>query len=133
MKYFVLFLVLSVSQINLNAQKAQFTNTKPSVAESPLVKLKTTLLKNLIDDGQIEDTNKRVEIEFKHDQILLEQEPISYELFEKYHFLMKGMGFPSAERYVVSLKSDYISLRAYDRTGKMKRLMIDAGEGDTQL
>ena len=133
MKYFALFLVLFVSQISLNAQQATFTNAKPSVVESPLVKLKTTLLKNLVEDGQIDDTEKRVEIEFKHDQILLEQEPISYELFEKYHFMMKGMGFPSAERYVVSLKSDYISLRAYDRNGKMKRLMIDAGEGDTQL
>ncbi|MEM8528809.1 MAG: hypothetical protein AAGG68_29510 [Bacteroidota bacterium] len=132
MKFLSFFLILFVSQVSLNAQ-ATFTNAKPSVVESPLIKLRTTLLKNLVEDGQIKDTSERIELEFKHDQILLEQEPINYELFEKYNFLMKGMGFSFADRYVVSLKSDYISLRAYNREGKMQRLMIDAGEQDTQL
>ncbi|MEL6720046.1 MAG: hypothetical protein AAFP82_15140, partial [Bacteroidota bacterium] len=112
MKYFVLFLYCFIAQTNLSAQ-ATFTNAKPSVAETPLVKLRTTLLKNLIEDGQIEETDARVELEFQHNQILLEQKPISFELFEKYNFMLKGLGFSFADRYVVSLKSDYISLRAY--------------------
>jgi len=136
MKYLCLFLAFFMTQTYSTVQAqahARFTNVKPTVAESPLVKLKTTLLKNLVEDGQIEDAEERIEIEFKHDQILLDQTPIDYQLFEKYNFLMKGLGFNLAERYVVSLKSDYISLRAYGRDGKMKRLMIDAGEEDTQL
>ena len=132
MKYFCFALFLFVS-LNVSSAQALLTSNTPTTVERPIVKLKSILLKNLTEDQLITSTNKRVELEFTHDKILINQTVIDYNLYEKYTYILKGLGFTIADRYVISLQRDYISLRAFTEDGTMQRLMIDAGKSEMQL
>ncbi|MEM9887644.1 MAG: hypothetical protein AAF849_17245 [Bacteroidota bacterium] len=132
MKYFCCILFLSFS-LNTSSAQVLLTSSAPNTIERPIVKLKNILLKNLLADEQITSTSERVELEFKHDQVLINQTALDYRLQEKYTYILKGLGFTVAERYVISLQRDYISLRAYTEAGTIQRLMIDAGTSEMQL